>query len=130
MVLIPTAECKFLAKWQGPYEVVDRVGELNYRVRQPGRRKPTQLYHINLLKQWWSDTSPPVPAPLGLPARRDIPEVPVGDNLSPSQKQDLEEVILQHQDIFSEVPGRTPVAHDIKTAPGVTVRVPLGPRSL
>ena len=30
MVLIPTAECKFLAKWQGPYEVVDRVGEVNY----------------------------------------------------------------------------------------------------
>ena len=27
LVLIPTAECKFLAKWQGPYEVVDRVGD-------------------------------------------------------------------------------------------------------
>ena len=27
LVLIPMAECKFLAKWQGPYEVVDRVGD-------------------------------------------------------------------------------------------------------
>ena len=52
MVLIPTAKCKFLATWQGPYEVVDRVGEVNYWVRQPGRHKPTQLYNINLLKQW------------------------------------------------------------------------------
>ena len=58
LVLIPTAECKFLAKWQGPYEVVDRVGEVNYRVRQQGRRKPTQLYHINLLKQWQSEEAP------------------------------------------------------------------------
>ena len=58
LVLIPTAECKFLAKWQGPYEVVDRVGEVNYRVRQPERRKPTQLYHINLLKQWQSEEAP------------------------------------------------------------------------
>jgi hypothetical protein len=122
MVLIPTAECKFLAKWQGPYEVVDRVGELNYRVRQPGRRKPTQLYHINLLKQWRSDTTPPVPAPLVLAARRDIPVVPVEDDLSPAQKQDLEEGILQHQDVYSEVPGRTTVAqHDIWTGPGITV---------
>ena len=47
LVLVPTAECKFLAKWQGPYEVVERVGEVNYRVRQSGRRKPTQLYHVN-----------------------------------------------------------------------------------
>ena len=30
LVLVPTTECKFLAKWLGPYEVVDRVGEVNY----------------------------------------------------------------------------------------------------
>ena len=124
-MLIPTAECKFLAKWQGPYEVVDRVGEVNYRVRQPGRRKPTQLYHVNLLKQWRTGADPPAPAPLVLAAQRDTPVVPMGEDLSPAQKQDLEEVVLQHQDVFSEVPGRTTVAqHDIKTAPGVTVRVP------
>jgi hypothetical protein len=125
LVLIPMAECKFLAKWQGPYEVVDRVGEVNYRVRQPGRRKPTQLYHVNLLKQWRTGADPPAPAPLVLAAQRDTPVVPMGEDLSPAQKQDLEEVVLQHQDVFSEVPGRTTVAQpDIKTAPGVTVRVP------
>ena len=125
LVLIPTAECKFLAKWQEPYEVVDRVGEVNYRVRQPGRRKPTQLYHVNLLKQWRTGADPPAPEPLVLAARRDTPVVPMGEDHSPAQKQDLEEVVLQHQDVFSEIPGRTTVAqHDIKTAPGVTVRVP------
>ena len=67
LVLVPTAECKFLAKWQGPYEVVERVGKVNYQVRQPGR--PTQLYHVNILKQWR--------APMGLVARRGIPVVPV-----------------------------------------------------
>ena len=94
--------------------VVDRVGEVNYRVRQPGRRKPTQLYHVNLLKQWRTSTSPQVRTPLVLPARRGIPEVPVGDDRSPAQKQDLDEVVLQHQDVFSEIPGRTTVSqHDI-----------------
>ena len=105
--------------------MVDRVGEVNYRVRQPGRRKPTQVYHVNLLKQWKVGTTPPSPAPLVLTARKGIPDVPMGDDLSPAQKQDLSDVVLQHQDVFSEVPGRTTVAqHDIRTAAGVTVRVP------
>lgn len=38
--------------WKGPYTVVERVGPVNYRVRQPGRRRVEQLYHVNLLKRW------------------------------------------------------------------------------
>ena len=125
LVLVPTAECKFLAKWQGPYEVVERVGEVNYRVRQPGRRKPTQLYHINILKQWKVGVDPPDPTSLGLAARHESPEVPVGEDLSPAQKQDLDKIIMHHRDVFSEIPGRTSVAHhDIRTAPGIKVRLP------
>lgn len=50
LVLVPTIESKFLAKWQGPFEIMERVGEVNYKVYQPGKRKPQQIYHINLLK--------------------------------------------------------------------------------
>lgn len=32
LVLVPTVECKFLATWQGPFEVIERVGEVNYRI--------------------------------------------------------------------------------------------------
>jgi hypothetical protein len=46
--------------------VVERVGEVNYRVRQPGRRKPTQLYHVDILKQRRGGVNPPDPAPLAL----------------------------------------------------------------
>lgn len=28
------------------------MGEVNYNVRQPGKRKPYQVYHVNLLKPW------------------------------------------------------------------------------
>ena len=65
----PDVGMQILAKWQGPYEVVEQVGPVNYRVRQPGRRKPTQLYHVNLLKQWRADPAPPAPASLALAAR-------------------------------------------------------------
>ena len=37
----------------------------------------------------------------------------------------LDEVVLQHQDVFSEVPGRTTIVqHDIRTVLGVAVHVP------
>ena len=50
----------------------------------------------------------------------------MGEDLIPAQKQDLNEIVMQHQDVFSEFPGRTSAAHhDIRTAPGVMVRVPL-----
>ena len=79
---------------------------------------------MNILKQWRGGGEPPNPAPLALSARREIPEVQVEEDLSPAQKQDLAAIIMQHQDVFSEVPGRTTIAHhDIRTAPGVKVRV-------
>lgn len=59
LVLIPSNECKFLARWLGPYEIVERMGPVNYRVRQPGRRKGQQIYHINLLKPWHEPVPPP-----------------------------------------------------------------------
>ncbi|KAL0195135.1 hypothetical protein M9458_008707, partial [Cirrhinus mrigala] len=52
MVLVPTSACKFLATWQGPYTVTERVGPVTYQLRQPGRWREEQLYHINLLKKW------------------------------------------------------------------------------
>ena len=64
LVLVPTAECKFLAKWQGPYEVVDRVGEVNYRVRQPGRRKPHPTIprkHFETVEGGSGSTRPGIP---------------------------------------------------------------------
>uniref|UniRef100_A0A8C5LXY9 Gypsy retrotransposon integrase-like protein 1 n=1 Tax=Leptobrachium leishanense TaxID=445787 RepID=A0A8C5LXY9_9ANUR len=52
MILVPTAESKLLAHWQGPYEVLEQTGPVNYRIRQPDRRKKEQIYHVNLLKPW------------------------------------------------------------------------------
>lgn len=58
LVLVPNSACKFLATWLGPYTVVEWMGPVNYRLRQPGRRKKEQLYHINLLKRWVGEAPP------------------------------------------------------------------------
>lgn len=110
LVLVPTVECKFLATWQGPYEIIERVGEVNYRVRQPGRRKSEQTYHVNLLKKWHSaevllSSFPPKDS--GAPPREDFL---VGPDLSPQQRQVCMELVDRNQDVFSVKPGTTHLA--------------------
>lgn len=124
LVLIPTHECKFLAKWHGPYEVVERTGPVNYRVRQVGRRHSSQIYHVNLLKRWYAPRQQEVQAlAVHLPPP-EIPQVPMGEQLSPHQVQDLKELLARNRDVFSDKPGRTSlVAHDINTEPGKRVRL-------
>ena len=123
LVLIPTNECKFLAKWHGPYEVVGKVGPVNYRVRQSGQRKGHQVYHINLLKKWHMTVTAPVPALVTTLSPQTEPPVVTRTDLSPSKVQGLKSLIGQSRDVFSELPGHTRViAHNIKTKPGIVVR--------
>ena len=123
LVLVPTSECKFLAKWKGPYEVVEKVGGVNYRVRQPGRRRGVQIYHVNILKKWHAPDAVPLPALLTTVLPQSPPPVPIGDELAPDQKREVKELLERNRDRFSELPGRThAISHDIHTSPGQVVR--------
>ncbi len=51
LVLLPTSSSKLLAKWQGPFVVTQRVGDLDYEVRRTDRGDSCQIYHLNLLKR-------------------------------------------------------------------------------
>ncbi|KAL1252489.1 hypothetical protein QQF64_017182 [Cirrhinus molitorella] len=102
----------------GPYTVEERVGAVNYRVRQPGRRRTTQIYHINLLKRWVGNQDQLAALALTEPVVVDI-----NPELSATQKTELSHLVGQSQDVFSENPGHTNLLqHDIKTPPGVIVR--------
>uniref|UniRef100_A0A9J8AFX2 Integrase catalytic domain-containing protein n=1 Tax=Cyprinus carpio carpio TaxID=630221 RepID=A0A9J8AFX2_CYPCA len=118
MVLVPTAVCKFLATWQGPYTVIERVGSVTYPVRQPGKQNAVQLYHINLLKRWIGTRDQTAALAVVEPVTVDM-----NPELSAGQKAELQHLIGQFSDVFSSVPGRTSVLqHDIKTPPGVVVK--------
>ncbi|KAI2658608.1 Retrovirus-related Pol polyprotein [Labeo rohita] len=115
MVLVPNAACKFLATWQGPYTVLERIGPVTYRLRQPGRRRTEQLYHINLLKKWVRTRDQ-----LAAFSASEPVVVDVNPHLSAAQKGELQHLIGQFSDVFSPLPGRTNVLHhDIRTPPGV-----------
>ena len=123
LVLVPTSECKFLAKWQGPFEVIKKTGPVNYKVSRPGRRKGENIYHVNLLKPWFEPEPVPLPVLLTSLSPPSSLEVPIGEDLSPRQRQEVRELLLRYQDRFSELPGRTNMLrHDIITDPGQVVR--------
>uniref|UniRef100_A0A9J7WWR1 ribonuclease H n=1 Tax=Cyprinus carpio carpio TaxID=630221 RepID=A0A9J7WWR1_CYPCA len=118
MVLVPSSACKFLASWKGPYSVVERIGPVTYRLRQPGRRQAEQLYHINLLKKWVGTRDQVAALSLTEPV-----VVDVNPHLSAAQKTELQHLVSQFQDVFSSQPGQTNVIqHHIRTPPGVIVR--------
>ena len=49
LVLIPNNKNKLSMGWKGPYDVVDKLSPLDYRIRIGGKVK---TFHINMLKQY------------------------------------------------------------------------------
>ncbi|KAL1263574.1 hypothetical protein QQF64_006313 [Cirrhinus molitorella] len=113
MVLVPTSACKFLATWQGPYTVTERIGPVTYRLRQPGKRREEQLYHINLLKRWVGTREQ-----LAALAVTDPVVVDMGEELSAAQRTELQHLVSQFSDVFSTARG-TPSSSMISTPTGV-----------
>lgn len=58
LVLLPNASCKFLVSCQGPYIVMEQIGPVTYRLRQPRCRQAKQIYYVNLLKRWVEPSQP------------------------------------------------------------------------
>ncbi|KAJ8397093.1 hypothetical protein AAFF_G00011470 [Aldrovandia affinis] len=52
LLLLPTFTHKLLANWQGPFKVVRKVEPVTYEVSHSDKGKATQIYHVNLLKEW------------------------------------------------------------------------------
>ncbi|XP_076032979.1 uncharacterized protein LOC143020443 [Oratosquilla oratoria] len=52
LVFLPVQTHPFQARYDGPFQIVDRVGDANYVVYTPGRRKKKRLVHVNLLKPY------------------------------------------------------------------------------
>ena len=52
LVLLPTATNKLLAKWQGPYPVMRKVGPVTYEINMFDHVKKKRILHVNMLKLW------------------------------------------------------------------------------
>ena len=50
LLLLPTENYKLTLAWRGPYEVVEKLGEVDYKIRVTTDKIKT--YHINMLKKY------------------------------------------------------------------------------
>uniref|UniRef100_K7EX21 Integrase catalytic domain-containing protein n=1 Tax=Pelodiscus sinensis TaxID=13735 RepID=K7EX21_PELSI len=88
LLLLPEQSSKLLARCQGPFEIVCRVGEVNYEVRMPGRRKTTNIYHVNLLKEWRVQEGL-----VGLEGER-VAKFQVGGELTEAQQEEIKQRVI------------------------------------
>ena len=130
LVLLPSSNSKLLAKWQGPFVVTRRVGDVDYEIVRSDRGGATQIHHLNLLKAWTE--AEPVSLVMAIAERDELgPEeqksanpasLLCGNQLSPSQRADIDRLQQRYADVFSPLPGRTSlIQHRVETHPGMTV---------
>ena len=50
LVFLPTEKSMFHAKFDGPYKVVEKFSDINYRIETPTRKQKSRVVHINQIK--------------------------------------------------------------------------------
>ena len=137
LVLLPTSSSKLLAKWQGPYQVVKRMGKVNYLIDMHDCRKRRRVFHVNMLRAFqvhrttesnyftdgvveesdedvlfWKDGDPD-----------DQPTI--SDQLNSEQQQQLSQLLMEFGQVLQNQPGHTQLAeHKIDTGSARPVRLP------
>lgn len=114
LLLLPSSAKKLLVKWQGPFRVVAKTGEADYEIHMPEVGNKT--FHVNLLKPWSGapELEPAYDAFLGIELDFDWDKIRTeeiraqmekGIPLSAWQTQQIDQVLNEFPDMFSEVPG-------------------------
>ena len=52
LVLLPSESNKLLAKWQDPYPILRKLGDVNNEVDMCHKKKRKIIFHINMFRKW------------------------------------------------------------------------------
>ncbi|KAI2654644.1 Transposon Ty3-I Gag-Pol polyprotein [Labeo rohita] len=117
LLLLPTSTSKLLAKWQGPYTVLCKMGPVRYEVYHTDKGKTRQTYHVNLLQEW---KVPPGKGPETSLLLRKVeeesedakrqPSVVCLSHLEDSKMEELQHLLNQFPALFCQRSGRTELA--------------------
>lgn len=117
LVLLPVSGKPLLAKYQGSYKIVRKLGPVDYLVAMPDKRKTERTCHVNMLKPYvhrnLTVTSQFVTSEHNYPVSTICVLQPSPDNqlkvdgLMPQQRSELQNVLSEFTDTFSNDPGKT-----------------------
>uniref|UniRef100_A0A8C5MDW1 Gypsy retrotransposon integrase-like protein 1 n=1 Tax=Leptobrachium leishanense TaxID=445787 RepID=A0A8C5MDW1_9ANUR len=132
LVLKPQRQNKLQASWQGPYRVVTQVGETTYVVVSCTDTRIQRTFHVNMLKAYHE--RPEMVSAICAPATEeaeqfplvDLPridgrpsgveQVQLGEGLGPHKQEQARQLLQEHQELFSALPGYTSRAvHQVET---------------
>ena len=123
VILLPTTGNKLMASWRGPFQILRRLENNNYEL-QIGRRRA--VMHINSLRKFHTadDSQTDTGAagvnmiitddaaidgeslgPITLETQEGVKEFEIGSQLTATQRQQMEQLLAQYPDVFSDKPG-------------------------
>ena len=139
LILLPTASNKLQMQWKGPYEIIERLGKVDYRINVNGKIK---TFHANMLKLYIDreNESNDETGVLGVvgaavldldddgesddellcesqgETKKEGPaDVKVSDELTENEKAEVKTLLEDFSDVLSDVPGLTNLrVHHIK----------------
>nr|XP_034310523.1 uncharacterized protein LOC117684040 isoform X3 [Crassostrea gigas] len=142
LVLLPSNTSKLLAQWKGPFEITEKVGNVDYRVKV--KRNKETVFHVNMLKKWYDredkceqdlskehlsaidilggvyesmdyDSEFNDRASPSLELQKGAEDVIFSNTLSNTQVCQLRGLLNEFSDVFSDIPNRTDVVqHSVK----------------
>ena len=136
LVLLPTSSNKLLAKWQGPYPILEKLGKVTYRVDMFDHVKRKRVFHVNMLRKWqmpestalFVDVMDPdvVQGELELWDDENPDDgITISQQLSAKQRGPLRQLLDGYRDVLQSTPGRTDYAeHSIDTGESSPIRLP------
>ena len=135
LVLLPTTTSKLTAQWHGPYEVLRRIGKVDYLVATPERRKRETIFHINMLRKWNEPASVGYLVTDVTDGEDELEmlmwdggeegEPQIGGQLTGGQRKELANLLRQYEDVLTRIPGCTNLAqHTIETGDSRPIRLP------
>ena len=137
-MLLPTDTSKLLARWQGPYQILRRIGKVYYLVNMHDKRKKKRVLHVNMLQKWHNltlmATDYAAEEVQGDGEENDIlvwkedtpdPQPTIGEQLSNKEQGELKELLRRYACTLQSQPGLTPlVEHRICTGTAHPIRLP------
>ena len=146
LVMFPTNNNKLLMQWKGPYKIIQKMGDHDYKILVGNKENN---YHVNMLKNYYvredeaktgnekEDLKIAASAKMLLDEeirsihedlllelgtykqKEDVSHVKLGMELDDSQSRQLQALIENYNNVFSDVPGRTSkIEHRINLVDG------------
>ena len=151
LLLLPTDRNKLLLQWKGPFEVISKISSMDYRIDLNGKTKVFHInllkkYHdrnnslsdaetactaVIECEDDDADNEDALPnltntsllQSFPLQAKETLTDVTINDDLSPSQKEQVDKLLDEYKDVLTDIPGRTCLGqHDIKLRGNETPR--------